>query len=127
MKLPSNEDPRQKFLKHHVTKNMTEGDCDNAMKKVNNENCKPVNTFIVSKEKKAITDICGTAGCTCSSNLRISNKPFEVITCNRVSKKPPCKYMGQKSSKNIILACERNNPVHYAGSIVPRTSAEESV
>nr|XP_023654483.1 angiogenin-like [Paramormyrops kingsleyae] len=129
-----NESRYQKFLRQHFDPNMAVKKCDSTIKSrkiFGNEDthsCKQVNTFIAAGNKNDIKNVCDKAGSPYRGNLRISNKPFHVITCDLKggSGRPPCEYRGHSSTRKIVIGCENKLPVHYEeGIIIP--SANESV
>uniref|UniRef100_A0A3B3SED1 Ribonuclease A-domain domain-containing protein n=1 Tax=Paramormyrops kingsleyae TaxID=1676925 RepID=A0A3B3SED1_9TELE len=131
-----NETRYQKFLRQHFDRDMAVKKCGSEMDKrkiygdEHTHSCKKVNTFIVCDSKNLINDVCDKAGSPYPKNpqLRISNKPFHVITCKMMggSDRRPCEYRGDSSTRKIVIGCENKLPVHYEeGIIIP--SANESV
>lgn len=123
---PDNIKPRyQKFLTQHYGPSVSEQDCD---KEIRNRRitasgtangCKDVNTFI-NANKNDINNVCGRGGTPKGNNLFISNQPFAVVTCKRKGQQNPlnCQYRGTKSTRYIVLGCDRKWPVHYEEGII---------
>ncbi|XP_026054708.1 ribonuclease-like 3 [Carassius auratus] len=123
---PPDINPRyQKFLSQHVGLRVSEHACDREIRKRDitasgTENgCKEVNTFIKAK-KDIIRVVCGKGGTPQGKNLFKSNKPFPVVTCKLKSgqRHPNCQYRGKKSTRYIVLGCDRGWPVHYEEGII---------
>uniref|UniRef100_A0A673K5J7 Ribonuclease like 2 n=2 Tax=Sinocyclocheilus rhinocerous TaxID=307959 RepID=A0A673K5J7_9TELE len=77
--------------------------------------CKKVNTFIQANNNNNKV-VCGRNGGTPQgNNLFMSNQPFPVVTCKLQSgqRHPNCQYRGKKSTRYIVLECDRESPVHY--------------
>ncbi|CAI5638233.1 unnamed protein product [Oreochromis niloticus] len=80
--------------------------CDDMMKNVNGNNqCKPINTFIMEEAEKV------KALCKGKKNENIVHK-FDVIDCKMKNKKP-CKYKSLAlKGKEKKIKCENGLPVH---------------
>ncbi|KAK7136689.1 hypothetical protein R3I93_016894 [Phoxinus phoxinus] len=120
----------QKFLNQHRDPDMSEQKCDSEMRKRGitgtGNGCKPVNTFIQANTNQ-IKAVCGGGGTPQGGNLFKSNQPFPVITCRLQSgERPPrCEYhKGKKSTRYIVLGCEKGWPVHYEEGIVDQSMHE---
>ncbi|KAK7126508.1 hypothetical protein R3I94_017859 [Phoxinus phoxinus] len=120
----------QKFLIQHRDPDMSEQKCDSEMRKRDitgtGNGCKPVNTFIQANTNQ-IKAVCGGAGTPQGGNLFKSNQPFPVITCRLQSgERPPrCEYRkGKKSTRYVVLGCEKGWPVHYEEGIVDHSMHE---
>ncbi|KAK9967255.1 hypothetical protein ABG768_001662 [Culter alburnus] len=114
----------KKFLNQHLGPDMTEQKCDSEMRKrgitVNDNGCKPVNTFIQANSNQ-IKAVCGNGGIPHGNNLFRSIQPFPVITCTLKSgvRYPRCEYgKGKKSTRYIVLKCVEGWPVHYDEGII---------
>uniref|UniRef100_A0A9J8C566 Ribonuclease like 2 n=1 Tax=Cyprinus carpio carpio TaxID=630221 RepID=A0A9J8C566_CYPCA len=121
---PDDIKPRyQKFLSQHVGLRVSEHDCNREIRKrditASENGCKEVNTFIKAK-KDIIRVVCGKGGTPQGKNLFKSNKPFPVVTCKLKSgeRRPKCQYRGKKSTRYIVLGCDRGWPVHYEEGII---------
>ncbi len=123
---PPDITPRyQKFLTQHYGPHVSEQDCD---KEIRNRHitaagtangCKEVNTFVQANTNE-IKAVCGRGGTPHVNNKTISNQPFPVVTCTRKSgqRHPKCQYIGNKSTRYIVLGCDRGWPVHYEEGII---------
>ncbi|XP_026054662.1 ribonuclease-like 3 [Carassius auratus] len=118
---PDDIKPRyQKFLNQHLGPHVSERDCDREIRNrgitaSGTENdCKEVNTFIQAN-KNNINVVCGKGGTPQGNNLFKSNQRFPLVTCKLQSgqRHPNCKYRGEKSTRYIVLGCDRGWPVHY--------------
>ncbi|XP_047007896.1 ribonuclease-like [Ictalurus punctatus] len=112
--LPAESQNWEAFKKKHIYPSMDERRCTDTIKdkKINYGGiCKKMNSFILAR-KDQVKAVCGAAGRAVRGNLRESNKPFSVVTCNLMQSNP-CKYVGQKSTRCITIACEKGFPVHY--------------
>ncbi|MBN3270479.1 ANGI protein, partial [Polyodon spathula] len=122
----SAETPYDKFLRqHYYNGGMSVQMCDSVMTRRSLVNpCKQTNSFIINAIKNDIIAVCKEAGkpyiTRDGRNLRISSKPFTVVTCNRKggSNKPPCNYRGNRSTRNIVIDCVNDLPVHYEEGII---------
>ncbi|XP_067398644.1 ribonuclease-like [Emydura macquarii macquarii] len=113
------ESPYEKFQRQHVdTAPGWEQDLDLYCKlmiqrrNVSVDFCKPVNSFI-HKELEVITAVCGAAGTPCPGNYHYSNSNFTVTDCRAMGAWPNCNYRGSQDQKQICLACDNGEPVHY--------------
>ncbi|XP_056304012.1 ribonuclease-like 3 [Danio aesculapii] len=121
--VPPDVAPRyQKFLRQHVDPDMSVQKCDSEMRERgitagSGNDCKEINTLIQAN-KRVIKDVCGKAG-TPKNNLFISNQPFPVVTCILKSgeRHPRCQYQGKRSTRYIVLGCDKGWPVHYEKGI----------
>ncbi|XP_050960729.1 ribonuclease-like 3 [Labeo rohita] len=123
---PEDIKPRyEKFLNQHLGPDMTEKKCDSEIKhrKISDSKtpngCKEVNTFIKAN-KHQINAVCDKGGTPQSNGMIKSNQPFPVITCKLKSSenKRKCEYRGNKSTRYIVVKCEKGWPVHYDEGIV---------
>ncbi|XP_064811823.1 ribonuclease-like 3 [Oncorhynchus masou masou] len=119
----ANVDQQHKqFLKQHVNGKMNTQACDSQMKSLNlnrlDKQCKEKNTFIGANPEQVI-QICTGGGTPKGKNLVQSNKGFFIVICTRtgVHSYPNCTYKGSSATKNVIIACESNLPVHYDGDV----------
>uniref|UniRef100_A0A8C9QTI8 Ribonuclease like 3 n=1 Tax=Scleropages formosus TaxID=113540 RepID=A0A8C9QTI8_SCLFO len=117
-----NESQYEKFLRQHFVRKMNPNQCDTMMKlrKIYGDKkmtCKVTNTFIAKTTKKNLKKVCLNDGKAYNNkkNLHISNKPFSLITCKLKgnSQNRPCSYRGSASYGKIVIACEKNLPVHF--------------
>ncbi|XP_043078947.1 ribonuclease like 2 [Puntigrus tetrazona] len=114
-----------KFLIQHLGPQVSVQDCDNEIRKrditaAGTENgCKEANTFIQAN-KNDINAVCGNGGTPQGGNLFKSNQPFPVVTCKLQSgqRHPKCEYRGKRSTRYIVLGCDRGWPVHYEEGII---------
>ncbi|KAG1925436.1 ribonuclease like [Pimephales promelas] len=115
---PPDVEPRYlKFLKQHFGPDMSEQKCDRKMNNgITGPNgvCKDVNTFIQANSNE-IKAVCGTGGRPQGGDLFKSGQQFPVITCKlkRGSRPPRCAYRGKRSTRYVVLGCEKGWPVHY--------------
>ncbi|KAL1251691.1 hypothetical protein QQF64_019487 [Cirrhinus molitorella] len=123
---PDDIKPRyQKFLNQHLGPRVSEQDCGKEISKRGitasgtANGCKDVNTFIQAN-KNDIKVVCGRGGTPQGRNLFKSNQPFPVVTCKLQSgqRQPNCQYRGKKSTRYIVLGCDREWPVHYEEGII---------
>ncbi len=123
---PDNIKPRYKnFLNQHLGPHVSEQDCDKEIRKRHitaggtANDCKDVNTFIQANTND-INNVCGRGGRPYGNNKTISNQPFPVVTCKRKGgqRHPNCKYRGKRSTRYIVLGCEKGWPVHYDEGII---------
>uniref|UniRef100_A0A3B5MKA8 Ribonuclease A-domain domain-containing protein n=1 Tax=Xiphophorus couchianus TaxID=32473 RepID=A0A3B5MKA8_9TELE len=83
------------------------------IKKNNQQECKPINTFIIGDEQ-SIKDICKS-----KDNILIcSSRKFDIIICRKnddgvrlVSE--GCKYKGALQKRQVVVACKDGLPVHF--------------
>uniref|UniRef100_A0A4W5NCV7 Ribonuclease A-domain domain-containing protein n=1 Tax=Hucho hucho TaxID=62062 RepID=A0A4W5NCV7_9TELE len=110
------------FLKQHVDGVMTTQKCENQMRILNlngpDGKCKVKNTFILANPNQ-VKAICTGGGTRTSGNLFQSNSPFSVVICTRTGgdSHPNCTYKGSSATKKVIIACDKNLPVHYDGDV----------
>ncbi len=123
---PDNIKPRyQKFLNQHYGPRVSEQDCDKEIRKRDitaagtANGCKDVNTFVQANTND-IKAVCGRGGTPHGNNLFKSNQPFPLVTCKLQSgqRHPKCQYRGKKSTRYIVLGCDRGWPVHYEEGII---------
>ncbi|KAA0711562.1 Ribonuclease-like 3 [Triplophysa tibetana] len=117
----------EKFLRQHVYVDMTEKRCSSEMRERHitegqtNNDCKKVNTFITA-HKQELRKVCNGAGQSYegSADKYVSNQPFPLVTCKLQSgdRYPNCEYRGTKSTRYIVLACNKTWPTHYDGDII---------
>ncbi|KAF4073337.1 hypothetical protein AMELA_G00257680 [Ameiurus melas] len=112
--LPAEAQNWAAFKKKHIYPSMDEKRCTETIedKGINyGGTCKIKNSFILATESQ-VKAVCGNAGKPVGGNLRESNNPFIVVTCNRAGSNP-CTYNGQKRTQCITITCENGYPVHY--------------
>ncbi|XP_035383430.1 ribonuclease-like 3 [Electrophorus electricus] len=104
------------FLTQHVYGGMNTNKCSKVIgqrhiTEGNTNNCKEINTFILATHEQ-VRAVCSDGGTPKGRNLYESTKPFAVVICKR---KPgaSCVYNGKRSTRTIIVACDRGWPVHY--------------
>uniref|UniRef100_A0A3Q3K5K8 Ribonuclease A-domain domain-containing protein n=1 Tax=Monopterus albus TaxID=43700 RepID=A0A3Q3K5K8_MONAL len=112
-KVPSRYD---KFKNQHIDKDMSPEKCDKVISekgiKDAKTNCKNINTFILATIDE-VKPICGSAGEPYKDKgLTLSTKPFKIVVC-KLQPQGDCKYNGQSLTKRIVIACEKDFPVHY--------------
>uniref|UniRef100_A0A8D0G6X9 Ribonuclease A-domain domain-containing protein n=1 Tax=Sphenodon punctatus TaxID=8508 RepID=A0A8D0G6X9_SPHPU len=113
-------DPQyKKFLKQHYDNPRTNSKgeyCNTMMKKrgLTTPNCKETNSFIHAT-KTEIQAVCRKGGDLVEGNLRRSKKQLSVTTCKLSggSPKPPCNYSENKSSRTVVLGCNKGLPVQF--------------
>lgn len=117
------QDRYQKFLKQHVIKQMKKKGCAEAIRErctTSNEECKPVNTFIVNSNESDIKKVCKEGQCfKRGTNLMKSVRKFETMVC-RKSKgltQPDCEYNVKYTDVYVVFACEQGLPVHFERSV----------
>lgn len=109
------ESQYERFIKHHINFNMTEGDCDDVIRTKQiykpTGSCKERNTFILSKEE-TVKSIC--------NGIRYDNVTswllFRIVDCKlkEGDMDPDCKYNGRSyDNKHIKIVCEDSLPVHF--------------
>ncbi|XP_042605618.1 ribonuclease-like 3 [Cyprinus carpio] len=123
---PDDIKPRyKKFLNQHLGPHVNEHACDREIRKRDitapgtANGCKEVNTFIQAN-KNDIKVVCGKGGTPQGNNLFKSNQRFPVVTCKLQTRQrhPNCQYRGKKSTRYIVLGCDRGWPVHYEEGII---------
>ncbi|XP_056623713.1 ribonuclease-like 3 [Triplophysa dalaica] len=112
----------EKFLNQHVYLDMNDQRCNSVMRERHitegqtYNDCKRFNTFITANEQEVIR-VCNNAGHNYNgtAGLYESNQPFSVVSCGLQSGQiyPNCIYRGRRSTRYIVVACERGWPVHY--------------
>eukprot|EP00063_Salmo_salar_P079669 XP_014054504.1 PREDICTED: ribonuclease-like 3 [Salmo salar] len=113
------------FLRQHVNGDMTIQKCQGVMgylelTESDSENCKVKNTFIKANSNQ-VRAICTGGGTPMGNGLFESNNHFPVVICKHKCKKkmlcqhthPQYEYGGSSSTRKVVIACEREWPVHY--------------
>ncbi|XP_038597410.1 ribonuclease 4-like [Tachyglossus aculeatus] len=82
--------------------------------------CKPLNTFI-HEDPGALVTLCRTPARRCRNprmrNCHRSSQPLKVTDCKAVpgTRPPNCRYRSISRSRNIVVACVQQRPVHFDG------------
>ncbi|XP_024239023.1 ribonuclease-like 3 [Oncorhynchus tshawytscha] len=118
------------FLRQHVKGDMTIQKCQGVMgylelTESDSANCKVKNTFIKANSNQ-VRAICTGGGTPLGNSLFESNNRFPVVICKHKCKKktlcqhthPRCEYEGSSSTRKVVIACEREWPVHYGDDIL---------
>uniref|UniRef100_A0AAY5EHG8 Ribonuclease A-domain domain-containing protein n=1 Tax=Electrophorus electricus TaxID=8005 RepID=A0AAY5EHG8_ELEEL len=110
----------QAFLTQHVIEDMkqTSDQVINQrhITEGNTNNCKEINTFILATDEQ-VRAVCSDGGTPKGRNLYESTKRFPLVICKlkKGVRCPKCEYNGKRSTRTIIVACDRGWPVHFEG------------
>ncbi|XP_067419813.1 ribonuclease-like [Emydura macquarii macquarii] len=74
--------------------------------------CKQLNSFI-HRDLAVITAVCSAGGTPRHGDFHYSNSPSNVTDCRARGAWPNCNYWGSEDKKQICLACDNGEPVHY--------------
>uniref|UniRef100_A0AAY5F338 Ribonuclease A-domain domain-containing protein n=1 Tax=Electrophorus electricus TaxID=8005 RepID=A0AAY5F338_ELEEL len=110
------------FLTQHVYGGMNTNKCSKVINQRhitegNTNNCKEINTFILATHEQ-VRAVCSDGGIPKGRNLYESTKRFPLVICKlkKGVRCPKCKYNGKRSTRTIIVACDRGWPVHFEDS-----------
>uniref|UniRef100_A0A3Q1J1H0 Ribonuclease A-domain domain-containing protein n=1 Tax=Anabas testudineus TaxID=64144 RepID=A0A3Q1J1H0_ANATE len=115
------EERYEKFRRQHISKKMTENDCDQRISQnkiyKNDNSCKETNTFILDDAQK-VKDICKGK----KDGMTKSTKTFSIVVCklkNEGARKPKCQYRGKHLTNRVVaIKCEGGLPVHFERDIL---------
>ncbi|XP_037358847.1 ribonuclease 4 [Talpa occidentalis] len=110
----------QRFLRQHVDPRVVGGNdgyCNLMMqrRRMTQNHCKPVNTFI-HEDIWNIRSICSTTTIQCKNGrMNCHEGVMKVTDCRETgsSRAPNCRYRATSSIRHVVIACEAMVPVHF--------------
>uniref|UniRef100_A0A8C5QMW6 Ribonuclease A-domain domain-containing protein n=1 Tax=Leptobrachium leishanense TaxID=445787 RepID=A0A8C5QMW6_9ANUR len=110
--------PWQEFKTKHIV-NVSNIDCteimwDRRITDPHGVGCKPINTFIYSKDNRSIKNIC--SGMKANKMRVLSRTNFSLTVCKKLrivkTRKPACVYKATTEKSPICVNCEGVSPSH---------------